>query len=99
MANKKKCKLCKQSMRWALPEQITEKNYEYAQRCLLMAKNTLVCGYTMKTKGIEHEQYCKHYSPKDEKELDIDIECESKGIQDLENMIKEYENSSYHTDT
>lgn len=91
MANKKKCKLCKQSMRWTLPERITEKNYEYAQYCLLMAKNTLVCGHTMKTKGIEHEQYCKHYRQKDERELDIDVKCESKRILDLENMISKYE--------
>ena len=93
MGNKRKCKLCEQSMRWALPERVTEKNYEYAKHCLHMVKNTLVCGRTMKTKPIEHEQYCKHYHPKDDIDLDFDIKCEPKRIKKLEDMIKDYENS------
>mgnify|MGYP005755884783 CR=1 FL=1 len=93
MGSKKKCKLCKESMRWALPERVTNISYEYAKRCLNLAKSTLVCGRTMKTKFIEHEQYCKHYHPKDNIELDFETKCELKRIKNLEDMIREYENS------
>lgn len=91
MARKVKCKMCEKSMRWAIPERVTENNYEYAKHCLRMVKNTLVCGHTMRTKYIEHEQYCKYFHKKDERELDYDIKAEPKRIQKLEDMIKEYE--------
>ena len=61
MSRKVKCKMCEKSMRWALPERVTENNYEYAKHCLRMVKNTLVCDRTMRTKYIEHEQYCKYF--------------------------------------
>ena len=93
MGSKRKCKLCEQSMRWSLPERVTDKNYEYAKYCLNMAKNTLVCGWTMKTKSIEHEQYCKHYHPKDDIILDFETQDEPNRIKKLENMINEYERS------
>ena len=80
-------------MRWALPERVTDKNYEYAKHCLNMAKHTLVCGWTMKTKSIEHEQYCKHYHPKDDIILDFETQDEPNRIKKLENMINEYERS------
>lgn len=96
MGSKKKCKLCELSMRWSLPERVTDKNCEYAKRCLHMAKNTLVCGWTMKTKPIEHEQYCKHYHPKDNRDLELETKYYSKIIKNLEDMIKEYENSLQH---
>ena len=91
MSSKRKCRLCGESMGWALPDRVTSKNYEYAKRCLYMAKNTLVCGYTMKTKRIEHEQYCKHFVPKDEIELDYEENTLVDELNNLENMIKEYE--------
>lgn len=91
MARKVKCKMCEKSMRWAIPERVTENNYEYAKHCLRMVKNTLVCDRTMRTKYIEHEQYCKYFRKKDERELDYDIKAEPKRIQKLEDMIKEYE--------
>lgn len=91
MSRKVKCKMCEESMRWALPERITEKNYEYAKHCLRAVKNTLVCGHTMKTKSIEHEQYCKHFCKKDERMIDYEINIEPKRIQNFEDMIKQYE--------
>ena len=91
MSTKQKCKLCEQSMRWALPERVTSNNYEYAKQCLRMVKTTLVCGHTMKTKGINHEQYCKHFITKDERMLKFETDSEKNRIRKLEYMIKEYE--------
>ena len=91
MARKVKCKMCEESMWWALPERVTEKNYEYAKHCLWAAKNTICCGYTMRTKHIEHEQYCKHFRKKDERIIDYETNAEPKRIRKLEDMIKEYE--------
>ena len=91
MSKKAKCKMCEESMRWALPERVTENKYEYAKHCLRMAKNTLVCGHTMRTKSIEHEQYCKHFYKKDECMIDYEMNVEPKRIQKLEEMIKQYE--------
>jgi hypothetical protein len=57
MAKKVRCIECDNSMDWAIPKGEHLKD-SYTQRLL---KNTIVCGYTMKTKSIEHCQYCKHY--------------------------------------
>lgn len=94
MSKKVKCKMCAESMRWALPVCVTDQNYEYAKHCLRAAKNTLVCGYTTRVKNIEHVQYCRHFRKKNERKLDFEINEEPKMIQNLEDMIKEYERSS-----
>lgn len=91
MSKKRKCRLCEQSMSWALPERVTDKNVEYAKHCLAVAKRSIVCGYTMKTKGIEHEQYCKYYIEKSEKEIKRDKQYDEKRIRELEQMIEEFE--------
>lgn len=69
MGKKVKCKTCLNMMTWALPNEVTEKNIEYAKHCVAYAKKTFVCGHTMKTKHREHEQYCKNYEPADFDEL------------------------------
>ena len=90
MSKKRKCKLCENSMGWALPEKVTSDNYEYAKYCLCVAKTTILCGHTMKTKGIEHEQYCKYFYPKSDSMIKLD-EFDERKIQEFEDMIKEYE--------
>lgn len=45
-------------MRFSIPnKRCLEENKHLENRL----KNSLVCGYTMKTKNVENEQYCKHY--------------------------------------
>ena len=63
MSKKVKCCECDCLMQWALPQEITKDNYEYAKSCLDYAKRTGVCGITSKTKLKTHEQYCKYFEP------------------------------------
>lgn len=91
MSKKRKCKLCEQSMSWALPERVTDKNIDYTKHCLSIEKRSIVCGYTMKTKAIEHEQYCKHYKEKSAEENERDRQYDEARIRELEQMIEEYE--------
>lgn len=91
MSKKRKCKLCKESMSWSLPERVTDKNIDYAKHCLAVAKGSIVCGYTMKTKTIDHEQYCKHYKEKRAEEIERDSQYDEARIRELEQMIEEYE--------
>lgn len=90
MSKKVKCVECHNSIHWAVPNEINEDNYEYAKYCIKIAKTSIVCGETMKTKSVNHEQYCKKFLKKTE----IDLETDSyyqKEISELEKMIKEYE--------
>ena len=81
MAKKVKCLNCWEFMNWSLPQKINSGNLDYAKQCLNLAKKTGVCGYTMKTKSRNNEQYCKHYSrtsysndnTKQIKELEVNI--------------------------
>lgn len=93
MSKKRKCKLCENSMGWALPVKVTDKNIDYAKHCLSTAKTTIVCGYTMKTKGTEHEQYCMHYKQKSNELAERDKKYDEFRIQELEQMIQEFEGS------
>lgn len=47
-------------MDWTIPNADELKGDDFLVDCL---KNIIVCGYTMKTKNIDHCQYCKHYEP------------------------------------
>lgn len=58
MAKKVKCIECDNSMDWAIPNAEIIKGNEHLQNTL---KNYIVCGYTMKSKHIDHCQYCKNY--------------------------------------
>lgn len=58
MAKKVKCVECDNSMDWSIPNDETLRDNSFLRDTL---KNTVVCGYTMKTKGVNHCQYCKHY--------------------------------------
>lgn len=69
MAKKVKCNNCKYKTLWALPEKVTAQNVDYAKHCVLVARRSFVCDFTMKTKHREHEQYCKNYEPADFDEL------------------------------
>lgn len=89
MSRKVKCIECGCSMHWALPEKIGSRNIEYAKRCL-SATRSIVCGETMKTKLVEHEQYCKRFMPKTELDLKIDELYQTK-IAHLAEMIQTYE--------
>lgn len=91
MSRKRKCKLCKESTGWALPDRVSDKNINYAKHCVTVAKRSIVCGYTMKTKAIEHEQYCKHYEEKSAEEIERDRKRDESRIRKLEQMIEEYE--------
>lgn len=90
MSKKVKCIDCHNSSHWVLPYRVSEQNYEYAKSCFQASKASIICGETMKTKSIKHEQYCKKFLKKTE----IDLETDSyyqKEISELEKMIKEYE--------
>ena len=58
MAKKVKCIDCDNSMDWSIPNDEHLKGNDFLIDTL---KNTIVCGYTMKTKSVNHCQYCKHY--------------------------------------
>lgn len=92
MSKKVKCIECSKSMHWALTNGVSEKNYEYAKRCIQTARRSIICGETMKTKSIHHEQYCKKFVKKTEMDLSCD-ECYQKEIEQVEKTIKEYEES------
>lgn len=92
MSKKVKCIECSKSMCWALPQKVSDGNYKYAKYCLQTAKMSIVCGETMKTKSINHEQYCKKFLKKTEMDLKFDSFLQ-KEISELEKMIKEYEES------
>lgn len=85
MAKKVKCIDCMESMNWALPHKVNAKNLDYAKHCLRVAKNTIVCGYTMKTKKRDNEQYCKHFH-KTQYSND-----NTKQLEELEVKIREFE--------
>lgn len=87
MSKKRKCIDCKNHMNWALPVRVTEQNIDYARHCLRLAERTFVCGITMKTKRVEHEQYCKYFK-EDSDRFDDDRMEE---IAKLRRMIEEYE--------
>lgn len=90
MSKKRKCIECAQNMNWALPERVTSENVDYAKHCISIAKHTRVCGHTMKTKTIEHEQYCNHFRPKSNVDIQMD-EWFKEDIERLEKMIQEFE--------
>lgn len=96
MAKKVKCMDCTNSMHWSLPEQVRENNLEYAKHCVCVAKRSIVCGETMKTKGINHEQYCKKYREKEERDRNYDNICSEK-IAELERKIEDYEHQTDNT--
>ena len=85
MAKKVKCSDCSESMNWSLPLSVNSGNIDYAKHCLMLAKRSIVCGYTMKSKSKDHEQYCKHF---EKKTYDTNYQKE---IERLEKLIEEYE--------
>lgn len=89
MSKKKKCTECEECMYWSLPCVVNENNIDYAKRCLHMAETTCVCGRTMKTKGIDHEQYCKNFRKKSDVNREIEIYRDD--IFKLRKAITDYE--------
>lgn len=61
MSKKVKCCECASFLVWALPERVDKYNYECAKRVFKLASTTGACGYSMKTKQMAHEQYCKRF--------------------------------------
>lgn len=92
MSKKLKCVECHNSIHWAVPNEVNEYNYEYAKYCIEIAKTSIVCDKTMKTKFVNHEQYCKKFLKKTEIDLKYDSYHQKK-LLELEKMIKEYEES------
>lgn len=90
MSKRVKCKECANSGCWALPVKVSVSNYDYAKRCLHMARTTLVCNETMKTKSMDHEQYCKKYLKQDASDIATYIDELTK----LEDKIRNYEEES-----
>lgn len=95
MAKKVKCIDCINSMHWALPVMVRGENLEYAKYCSRIAKRSIVCGETMKTKQINHEQYCKKYREKTEWDKEYD-KVYDKEISELEKKIEDYEHQTDH---
>lgn len=85
MAKKVKCIECENASNWSLPRKVTENNIDYAKHCLALAKRTVSCDITAKTKARNHEQYCKHF-----KKTEYDNSY-TRAIATLEKMILEYE--------
>ena len=85
MSKKVKCIECIEFMNWSLPLKVNADNLEYAKHCLWVAKRSFVCGYTMKTKKRDNEQYCKHFKKT------LYSNDFTKNIEELEAKIKEYE--------
>lgn len=82
MAKKVKCMECDNSMDWSIPNIGKIKGDTFLQDIL---KNTIVCSYTMKTKTIDHCQYCKHY----EHNGDFRQKCRKNHEKSLEKVLKE----------
>jgi hypothetical protein len=63
MAKKHKCIECDHAMNWAVPscKGIEDKSEWNIRRLRRLCLETIVCGRTMKTKNVDHEQYCKHF--------------------------------------
>ena len=93
MAKKVKCSDCSESMNWSLPLSVNSGNIDYAKHCLMLAKRSIVCGYTMKSKSKDHEQYCKHF---EKKTYDINYQKE---IDRLDKLIEEYEKVGEQNDS
>ena len=90
MSKKVKCRKCEHSMSWAIPESVNDINIEYAERCLNMARRTLCCGWTMRTKPKDHEQYCKHYRRKSKSDIQRDENFDEVRLENLEQKIRDY---------
>ena len=89
MSKKVKCCECASFLGWALPKRVDKDNYEYAKRVFKLASTTGVCGYSMKTKQMTHEQYCKRFEKN--KYLKQESEPFKQEILNLKNAIAEYE--------
>lgn len=88
MAKKVKCIECIHFMGIALPENVTEKNYENAICYLNIATEYEYCEQTEKMKKKSHEQYCKHFV---KNENIKEQEYLQDRITELKNKIEEYE--------
>lgn len=93
MSKKVKCCECASFLGWALPERVDKYNYECAKRIFKLASTTGVCGYTMKTKQMTHEQYCKRFEKN--KYSEQESELFKQEILNLKNMIAEYEKENF----
>ena len=63
MAKKRKCIECLEAAPWSMPRKGELDNapeYEIT-RLKRLCTETIVCGRTLKTKNIDHEQYCKYF--------------------------------------
>ena len=90
MARKVRGVECANTNHWALPERVTEENYRYAQWCHALAGCSVVCDVTMRTKKTEHEQYCKRYVRKGERDRIFD-DLYEKEVLELEAKIRDFE--------
>ena len=93
MSKKVKCCECASFLGWALPKRVDKDNYEYAKRVFKLASTTGVCGYSMKTKQMAHEQYCKRFEKN--KYLKQESEPFKQEILNLKNAIAEYEKENF----
>lgn len=93
MSKKVKCCECASFLGWALPERVDKDNYEYAKRVFKLASTTGACGYSMKTKQMTHEQYCKRFEKN--KYLEQESKLFKQEILNLKNAIAEYEKENF----
>ena len=77
MAKKHKCIECGNAMNWEVPhkDSISDKSPNNIKRIKHLCLETIVCGETMKTKKVDHEQYCKKF---EEPLLAINMENQKK---------------------
>lgn len=85
MSKKVKCMKCENMMYFAIPINVNKTNYKYAKSCLAIAKRSVFCSQTGKTKPLNHEQYCKHFEKR------IYDDSNEEDIRKLEEAIAEYE--------
>ncbi|MDD3253093.1 MAG: hypothetical protein PHV18_11085 [Lachnospiraceae bacterium] len=93
MSKKVKCCKCKNSMHWAIPVRVGEKNIEYAKYVLELARKSIVCGDMIpsRSRNIDHEQYCKKFKKMDDSLRENVEKCFENELLELEEKIREYE--------
>lgn len=94
MAIKHKCRNCACATLFAIPEDVSEINYEYARAVLNALKDWLYCSEKMQVKRIDQKGCCTDFSAENRYSTPVTfLTRRQKAIADLEKMIADYEAS------
>lgn len=94
MAIKHKCRNCACATLFAIPEDVSEINYEYAHAVLNALKDWLYCSEKMQVKRIDQKGCCTDFSAENRYSTPVTfLTRRQKAIADLEKMIADYEAS------